>query len=130
MSEIFDLEIVRPDQILLKSEATEAIVPAYEGLITILKNHIPLVTFLRPGIIKVMIKGSYEEFYLEEGTVEFSKNKLLILSSNVKNKKDLSKEEINMMLDNVKKEISVNNLKDKEKYILSHKLEILKEISQ
>ena len=130
MSESFSLEIVRPDQILLKSEVKEVIIPAYEGLITILKDHIPLVTFLRPGIIKVMIKESYEEFYLEEGTVEFSQNKLLVLSSNINNKKDLSKEQISSMIDNVKKKIDTNNLKDKEKYILSHQLEVLKEISQ
>ena len=130
MSESFSLEIIRPDQILLKSEVKEVIIPAYEGLITILKDHIPLVTFLRPGIIKVMIKESYEEFYLEEGTVEFSQNKLLVLSSNINNKKDLSKEQISSMIDNVKKKIDTNNLKDKEKYILSHQLEVLKEISQ
>ena len=130
MSESFSLEIIRPDQILLKSEVKEVIIPAYEGLITILKDHIPLVTFLRPGIIKVMIKESYEEFYLEEGTVEFSQNKLLVLSSNINNKKDLSKEQISSMIDNVKKKIDTNNLKDKEKYTLSHQLEVLKEISQ
>ena len=45
MSEKFNLEIISPDQTLLNTEVKQATIPAYEGLMTILKDHISLVTF-------------------------------------------------------------------------------------
>ena len=83
MSEKFNLEIISPNEIVLKSEAEEVIIPAFEGQMTILKDHIALITYLRPGYIKVSNSNKKEVFFVEEGTVEFSKNNLLILSSNV-----------------------------------------------
>ena len=83
MTEKFNLEIISPDQILLNTEAKQVIIPAYEGLMTILKDHISLITFLRPGFIEAEIENKIEKFYVEEGTVEFFNNKLLILSSSV-----------------------------------------------
>ena len=98
MSEKIKLEIISPDRTIFKTEASQVTIPAYEGLMTILKDHIPLITFLRPGIIEVISDNTIEAFYIEEGTVEFSKNNLLILSSTAKNKKDISKVEINEMM--------------------------------
>ena len=81
MSENFNLEIISPDQTLFNSEVRQAVIPAYEGTMTILKNHISLITFLRPGLIEVGSEDRTEKFYIEDGTVEFFNNKLLILSS-------------------------------------------------
>ena len=97
---------------------------------TILKDHISLVTFLRPGFTEAEINNEIEKFFVEEGTVEFSKNNLLILSSSVKNLKNFSNDEANILLEKSKKEYSNNELSDKDKYILSYKLETLKNITQ
>ena len=129
MSENFNLEIISPDKTILKTETNQVTLPAFEGLMTILKDHIPLVTFLRPGIIDVTINNKVEKFYVEEGTVEFFKNNLLILSSSAKNKKDLSVDQINSMKDEAKQNIN-SNIKDKERYILNHKISTLEEISE
>ena len=80
MSENFNLEIISPDQTLLNSEVKQVAIPAYEGMMTILKDHISLITFLRPGFIEVEINDKTSKFYVEDGTVEFFNNKLLILS--------------------------------------------------
>ena len=113
----------------MKIETNEVIIPAFEGLITLLKDHIPLVTFLRPGIIEVKNKNELEKFYVEDGTVEFSNNNLLILSSTIKNKKDLSGEEINRMIQETNEQINRASISDKNKYILSYKLSTLREIN-
>jgi len=123
MNENFNLEII------MKIETNEVIIPAFEGLITLLKDHIPLVTFLRPGIIEVKNKNELEKFYVEDGTVEFSNNNLLILSSTIKNKKDLSGEEINRMIQETNEQINRASISDKNKYILSYKLSTLREIN-
>ena len=130
MSENFNLEIITPDQTVLKSITNQAIIPAYEGLMTILKDHIPLITFLRPGFVEVKIENEIEKFYIEEGTVEFFENNLLILSANVKNKKNISAEVVNNLLLESKKELENNSINDKEKYILSYKIEALESINR
>jgi len=130
MSEKIKLEIISPDRTIFKTEASQVTIPAYEGLMTILKDHIPLITFLRPGIIEVISDNTIEAFYIEEGTVEFSKNNLLILSATAKNKKDISKVEINEMIELTKKYINTKNIKDKDRYLLSHKIDTLEEINQ
>jgi len=130
MSENFNLEIISPNKTLISSETKQVIIPAFEGLMTILKDHISLVTFLRPGFIEAEINNEIEKFFVEEGTVEFSKNNLLILSSSVKNLKIFSNDEANTLLEKSKKEYSNNELSDKDKYILSYKLETLKNITQ
>ncbi len=129
MSDKFTVEIISPDQTILKQEAKEVIIPSYEGQMGILNNHIPLITFLRPGIIT--IKTDVEKkFYVEEGTVEFSKNNLLILTSTARDLANFDKSLANELL--IKAEASLNNIdtSDKERYIISYKLETLKEISQ
>ena len=130
MSENFNLEIISPDNTIFKSEVIEVTIPAFEGLMSILKDHISLVTFLRPGFVLAQTKEGIKKFYVEEGTVEFSKNELLILSSSVKNAEDLSQDKINQMIMDTKKEIINDNISDKDKYILSYKIETLSEISQ
>lgn len=130
MAEKFNLEIISPDKTLLKKEVDQVIIPAFEGLMTILKNHISLVTFLRPGFIEVDTNNTIEKFYVEEGTVEFSNNQLLILSSTVVNVKDLSSKEISKMIEETKNQVNNNEIKDKQKYILSYKIDALKQINK
>ena len=128
MSDKFIVEIISPEQKILKSEATEVTIPSYEGQMGILKDHIPLITFLRPGIIS--IKNSDEKkYFVEEGTVEFSKNNLLILTTTAKDLEKFEKEEINKLIEDTEKNITNESLSDKEKYVASYKIVSLKEIN-
>ena len=129
MSDKFTVEIITPDQSILKSEAREATIPSYEGQMGILKDHIPLITFLRPGIILIKNEGE-RKYYLEEGTVEFSNNNLLILTSTVQDLKSFDQNSINNLLEQAEKKLKDSNSTDKEKYIVSYKIDTLKEISQ
>ena len=129
MSEKFNLEIISPDQILINTEVKEVTIPAYEGLMTILKDHIPLITFLRPGFIEVEINNKIEKYYTEEGTVEFFNNKLLILTSSTIKLDKLTKENVVKMIDESKVLLQNTEIKDKERYIINHKLETLQQIS-
>jgi F-type H+-transporting ATPase subunit epsilon len=129
MSENFNLEIISPDQTLLKSEVKQVVIPAYEGMMTILKDHISLITFLRPGIIRVEINNKNSKFYVEDGTVEFFNNKLLILSPSIILAEKLSKESIEKKIEESKVLLQNSKIKDKEKYILSYKIDSLQEIN-
>ena len=129
MSENFNLEIISPDQTLFNFEVRQVVIPAYEGLMTILKDHISLITFLRPGFIEVQIENKIEKFYVEEGTVEFFNNKLLILTSSTIKLEKLTKENISKMIEESKVLLQNAEIKDKEKYIINHKLETLQQIS-
>jgi|TARA_B110000305_G_C18890304_1_gene381562 F-type H+-transporting ATPase subunit epsilon len=129
MSEKFNLEIISPDQTLLNTEVKQVIIPAYEGLMTILKNHISLITFLRPGFIEIDENNAIEKYYVGEGTVEFFNNKLLILSSSVVKLEKLSRETITKMLDESKTLLQSSEIQDKDRYILNHKLEVLQQIN-
>ena len=127
MSEKFTVEIISPDQTILKQETKEVIIPSFEGQMGILNNHIPLITFLRPGIITINAE-SEKKYYVEEGTVEFSNNNLLILTSTARDLANFDKSSINDMLQ--KAEANLNNeSSDKDRYVASYKLETLKEIS-
>ena len=129
MSENFNLEIISPDQTLVNFEVKHVIIPAYEGLMTILKDHISLITFLRPGFIEAEIENKVEKFYAEEGTVEFFNNKLLILTSSTIKLEKLTKENIEKMIDETKILLQNSEIKDKERYIINHKLETLQQIN-
>ena len=129
MSENFNLEIISPDQTLLNSEVKNVAIPAYEGMMTILKDHISLITFLRPGFINVEINNKKLKFYVEEGTVEFFNNKLLILSSSAILAERLTKSDIEKKLEESKALLQNSEIKDKEKYILSYKVNSLHEIN-
>ena len=128
MSEKFNIEIITPDQTILKSETLEVVIPSFEGQLGILKNHVPLITFLRPGII--LVKNEVEKKFFVEEDVEFSKNLLLILTSTVKELKDLEKTSINYLISEAEKKLNDNSSSDKEKYLASHKIDSLKEINQ
>jgi F-type H+-transporting ATPase subunit epsilon len=129
MPENFNLEIISPDQTLLNAEIKQVVIPAYEGMMTILKDHIALITFLRPGFIEVEINNIIEKFYIEEGTVEFLNNKLLILSSSVIKIEKLAKASIEKMLSESKIRLENSEINDKEKYILGYKISSLQEIN-
>ena len=81
--EKFTVEIIAPTGLVLKSNVNEVVIPSYEGEMGILKNHITIITFLRPGLIKIY-NDSEEIFFVEDGTVEFAENTLLILTSTAK----------------------------------------------
>jgi F-type H+-transporting ATPase subunit epsilon len=128
MSDKFTVEIITPDKSILKSEVSEVTIPSYEGQIGVLKDHIPLITFLRPGVISIKCEEE-KKYYVEEGTVEFSNNNLLILSSTVKNLIDLNQDFIDNSLKLAEKKLNESNYSDKEKYFLSYKISTLKEIN-
>ena len=129
MSENFNIEIISPEKKLLTDKVNSATIPSFDGEMTILANHISLITFLRPGIIT--INGNKEiKYFLEEGTVEFSNNTLIILSSTITPLDSLTKEKISKMLEESKNELDKDNLNDKTRYILSHKLDSLSRINQ
>ena len=117
MSEKFTIEIISPERTILKSDAHEVTIPSYEGQMGILKDHIPLITFLRPGLI-IIDSQEEKKYYVEEGTVEFSNNNLLILTSTVKDLKDFDKKSINNLLVDAEK-LDNSDLSDKENYITS-----------
>ncbi len=126
-SEKFTVEIISPEKSIIKMETHEVIIPSYEGEMGILRDHIPLITFLRPGI--VTIKNSDDKmYYVEEGTVEFTNNELLILSATAISIKDIKNDDIEKLIIKSEEQINKFTINDKERYLLSHKLSILKEI--
>ena len=128
MSNNFNIEIISPETKLLTDKANSATIPSFEGEMTILSNHISLITFFRPGI--VTIKSSKEmKYFLEEGTVEFSNNNLTILSSTIVEVSTLSKAKISSIIEESKRKLSQNNLDDKTRYIISHKIDCLSRIN-
>ena len=129
MSEKFTVEIISPDKSIIKSDTTEVTIPSFEGEMGILKDHIPLITFLRPGIIE--IKDQIErKYFVEDGTVEFSNNNLLILTSTAKEVSNIDKESLSAIIGKVEKKLSEDEITDKERYLLSYKLDTLKNINQ
>ena len=128
MSDKFTVEIIAPNKTILKAETSEVTIPSYEGEMGILKDHISLITFLRPGII--FIKDREKKFYVEEGIVEFSNDNLLILTSTARDLKQLNQTSIESLLNQAESKLSDDNSSDKEKYLLSYKISTLKEINQ
>ena len=129
MSDAFTVEIISPDQTILKQETNEVTIPSYEGQMGILNNHIPLITFLRPGIITIKAKDE-KKFYIEEGTVEFSNNNLLILTSTARDLVNFDKVLINDLLKKAESQLDNTDSTDKDRYVVSYKIETLREISQ
>ena len=130
MSENFIVEIISPDQSILKSDAAEVTIPSYEGQMGILKDHIPLITFLRPGLIIIKQNSGEKKFFVEDGTVEFSNNNLLILTSTAKSLDSLDKNSIDTIIKNSQEKMSKNEISDKERYLLSYKIDTLREINK
>ena len=130
MSENFTVEIISPDKSVLKSEAVEVTIPSYEGQMGILKDHIPLITFLRPGLITIKENSEEKFFFIEDGTVEFSNNNLLILTSTAKSLDSLEKNSIDTIIKDSQEKISKGEISDKERYLLSYKIDTLREINK
>ena len=130
MSENFVVEIISPDKSILKSNSEEVIIPSYEGQMGILKDHIPLITFLRPGLIIVKQDSGKKIFFVEDGTVEFPNNNLLILTSTIKSLTSLEKNSIDTIIKDSQEKISKGEISDKERYLLSYKIDTLREINK
>ncbi len=128
MSEKFTIEIITPDKTILKTEADEIVIPSYEGEMGILKDHIPIITFLRPGVIKVL-NDKETTFFVEEGIVEFNNNNLLILTSTPKELSKIDKSSLKSLIEEAEQKISKESISDKEKYLLNYKIDTLKSIN-
>ena len=130
MSEEYSLEIVNPEMsFLLKDDVTEVVVPAYEGEIGILKDHISIISFLKPGIIKVFSKSGEDSYYVNDGIIEFKNNNLSILTSLILNLKDIDKGKISEIQKSAEEELGNSGISDQEKYLLDQKIEVLKSIN-
>jgi len=129
MEENFNFEIISPEKIIFSDSVKMVKIPAYEGDMSLLKNHISIITFLRPGIVKVEKKeGNLEEFFIQDGIVEFFNNNLILLSASALNIKSLSKEFLENLLKESEEKLAKENITDQERYILNHKIDIVKEI--
>ena len=129
MEDNFTLQIINPEKILFSESVKMVTIPSYEGDMSILKNHISIISFLRPG--KVKIKKNYEsleEFFLEDGTIEFVEDNLVILSSSATNLKNISKEFLDNLLKTTQDSLNSQDITDHDRYILNHKLDALKEV--
>ena len=129
MSEKFTIELISPDRLILKKDVSEVVLPSFEGEMGILKDHIPLITFLRPGLIKI-VEETEKILFVEDGTVEFANNNLLILTSTAKELSDLNQNYVNKLISESEVKIKNIEITDKEKYLLSYKIETLKSINQ
>ena len=127
----FKLEIVSPEKIFVSKEnVKEVVLPAYEGEMGILKDHISIISFLKPGIIKVYNSDNKEDnFYIEDGMVEFNNNCLIVLTSKILDIKNLEKSEINKMISDSEKELNNENIEDGTKYLINQKIDTLKSLS-
>ena len=129
MEDNFKIEIISPEKIIFSDEEKMVTLPSYEGNMSILKNHISIITFLRPGIIKVQKNdGNFEKFFVQDGTVEFSNDSLVVLSASSINIKDLSKELVDNLNKDTQNKLTDKNITDHDRYVLNHKLDVLKEI--
>ena len=130
MSEGFNIDIVNPEKSFLSKEnVSEVVVPAYEGEMGILKDHIPIISFLKPGIIKVISGSEEHSFYVEDGIVEFKDNTLSVLTSSIFDLKDADKNFVSESISSAEAELSKDDIDDQKRFLLNHKVEILKSIN-
>ncbi len=131
MSNVFKVEIVNPEKSFLsKEDITEVVVPAFEGDMGILKDHISIISFLKPGLVKVINSKSEEEnYYIEDGIIEFKNNCLSILTSNIFDIKTIDKNKIRDILAKAEKEVQIQDISDQAKYLVDHKIEVLKSLT-
>ena len=130
MSEEFNVEIVNPERsFLVKEDVSEVVVPAFEGEMGILKDHISIISFLKPGIIKILSKSGDEIYFVEDGIVEFKNNNLSILTSSIYNLNDLDKSKQQDLLKQAEEEASKSEINDQPKYLVDQKLEVLKSLN-
>ena len=129
MEDNFKLEIISPEKIIFSEDVKMVTLPSYEGEMGVLKNHISIITFLRPGIIRVQKKEEdIDDFFVQDGTVEYFNDNLIVLSASVMNIKDLSKEFVDNLNKDTQEKLADKNITDHDRYILNHKLDVLKEI--
>jgi len=129
MEDNFKFEIISPERIFFSDDVKMVTLPSYEGDMSILKNHISIIAYLRPGKIKVQKNdGNFEEFFIQDGTVEYFKDNLVILSVSVINVKDISKEFLDNLNKDTQNKLTDKNITDHDRYVLNHKLDVLKEI--
>ena len=122
----FNLEIISPEKsFLIKKNTIEVIVPAIEGYMGILKDHIPIISFLKPGIIDVKSKNDTLNFYVDDGIVEFKDNNLSILTSNIFDLNNFDKNNIDRIVKNAEEDLKKENMNDQERFILDQKIEVL-----
>ena len=130
MSQEFKIEIVNPEKSFFsKSDVTEVVVPAFEGEMGILKDHISIISFLKPGIVTIYSKLGEEKFYLEDGIIEFKNNNLSILTSSIYNLKELEKKKIQDLIKLAEEESGKSGINDQSKYLVDQKIEVLKSIN-
>ena len=129
MEDNFKFEIISPERIIYSQDTRMVTLPSYEGDMSILKNHISIITFLRPGIIRAQNKeGNFEEFFVQDGTVEYFNDNLVALSASAINIKDLSKEFLENLNQDTKNKLAEKNIGDHDRYILNHKLDAIKDV--
>ncbi len=129
MENKFKLEIISPEKIIFSEDIKMVTLPSYEGDMSILKHHISIITFLRPGKIKIKKNDeNFEEFFVEDGTVEYFNDSLVVLSASAINVKNLSKEFVDNLNKDTQDKLADKNITDHDRYVLNHKLEVLKEI--
>ena len=130
MSEEFKIEIVNPEKSFLsKEDVTEVVVPAFEGEMGILKDHISIISFLKPGIIKIFSKSGEENYYVEDGIVEFKNNNLSVLTSSIFNTKDINKDKINELIKSAEEETNKLEINDQENYLANQKIDVLRTLN-
>ena len=130
MSEEFKIEIVNPEQSFLsKEDVTEVVVPAFEGEMGILKDHISIISFLKPGIIKIFSKSGQQNYYVEDGIVEFKNNNLSVLTSSIFNIEDMSKDKISELLNQAEEFSKNSEIADQNKYLVDQKIDVLKTLN-
>ena len=130
MSEEFKVEIVNPERLfLVKEDVLEAVVPAFEGEMGILKDHISIISFLKPGIIKIITKSSEDSYFVEDGIIEFKNNNLSILTSSIFNLSDLNKSKIQDLLKLAEEDLNKPEINDQYKYLVDQKIEVLKNLN-
>ena len=130
MSEEFKVEIVNPEKSFFSKEnIKEVVVPAFEGEMGILKDHVSIISFLKPGIIKIISETAEEKYYVEDGIIEFKNNNLSILTSSIFNIKDMDKNKIEEMTKQAEKEASTIEISDQNKYLVNQKIDTLKSLN-
>ena len=129
MKDNFKIEIISPEKIIFSDNTTVAILPSYEGDMSILKHHISIITFLRPGIIKIKKNDeNFEEFFVQDGTVEYYNDSLVVLSASAINLKNISKKFLDNLNKDTQDKLADKNITDHDRYVLNHKLNLIKEI--
>ena len=130
MSEEFKIEIVNPEKyFLIKEDVSEVVVPAFEGEMGILKDHISIISFLKPGIIKILSKSGDENYYVEDGIVEFKNNNLSILTSSIFNLSNLDKSKQQDLLKQAQEEANKTEISDQSKYLIDQKIQVLNSLN-